>query len=167
MAGGEDGRGLQDDGDRCLTRDTGLVRLLEFADDVLHSLLNLLHGAALAGPAKASDSVLDVQAVPRQLVRERHQLTSERPANPAQDREGEKDSHEDRRHPTQPSPLEDAHDRTQEEREQDGQRQRDQHALQPVQARYDERDDPPPLVHVPFPAGASSTAATSCRNGGS
>ena len=130
------------------TRHTRRVCLLDLADDVLHSLLNLLHGAALAGPAKVRDSVVDVPAVLRQLVRERHQLASERPANPAQDREREEDSHEDRRHPTQPSPLEGAHDGTQEEREQDGQRQRDQHGLQPIQASNDERDDPPPLVHV-------------------
>jgi hypothetical protein len=70
-------------------------------------------------------------------IRERYQLASERPANPAQDREREEDSHEDRRHPSQPSPLEGAHDGTQEEREQDGQRQRDQHGLQPIQARND------------------------------
>jgi len=37
------------------------------------------------------------------------QLASERPAYPAQDREGEDDSHEDRRHPTRPSPLGGAH----------------------------------------------------------
>jgi hypothetical protein len=131
-----------------LTCHTRRVRLLELADDVLHSFLNLLHGAALAGPAKVRDFLVDVQAVPRQLVRERHQLASERPANPAQDREGEEDSHEDRRYPTQPSSLEAAHNGTQEEREQDGQRQRDQHGLQPIQARDDERDDPPTLVHV-------------------
>jgi len=91
----EDGRGFQDDGDRLLTRHTQRVRLLDLADDVPHSFLNLLHGAVLAGPAKVRDSVADVQAVPRQLVRERHQLASERPANPAQDREREEGSHED------------------------------------------------------------------------
>ena len=141
--------GSQDDGERrLLRRHTRRARLLDLADDVLHSFLNLFHGAALAGPAKVRDSLVDVQAVPRQLVGERHQLASERPAYPAQDREREESSHEDRRHPTEPSPLERAHDGTQEEREQDGQRKRDQHGLQPVQARNDQRDDPPRLVHV-------------------
>jgi hypothetical protein len=99
-----------------LARHTRRVCLLDLADDVLHRLLNLLHGAALAGPANVRDSVVDVQAIPRQLVRERHQLASERPPNTAQDREGEEDSHEDRRDPTQASPLKGAHDGTQEER---------------------------------------------------
>ena len=94
---GEDGRSLQGDDNRLFTL---LVCLLDLADDVFHSLLNLFHGAALARPAKVRDSLVDVQAVARQLVRERHQLASQRPANPAQDREREEDSHENRRHPT-------------------------------------------------------------------
>jgi hypothetical protein len=130
-----------------LRRHARRVGLLDLADDVRHGFLNLLHGAALAGPAKVRDSVADVQAVPRQLVRERQHLASERPAYPAQDREREEGSDEDRRHPTQPSPVKGAHDGTQEEREQDGQRQGDQHGLQPIQARNDQRDDPPRL-HV-------------------
>jgi hypothetical protein len=79
----EDGRRFQDHGDRLFTRHTQRVCLLDLADEVLHSLLNLLHEAALAGSAKVRDSVVDVPAVLRQLVRERHQLASERPANPA------------------------------------------------------------------------------------
>jgi hypothetical protein len=54
----EDGRGFYDDGDRLLTRRTRRVCLLDLADDVLDSLLNLLHGAALAGPAKVRDSAV-------------------------------------------------------------------------------------------------------------
>jgi hypothetical protein len=50
-----------------------------------------------------------VVLVLRQLVRERHQLASGRPTNPAQDREREGDSHEGRRPPTQPSPLDPGH----------------------------------------------------------
>jgi hypothetical protein len=90
----------------------------------------------------------DVPAVPRQFVREHHELTRERPADPAQDRDGEDDRHEDRRYPTEPPPLEGAYHRTHEEREQDGQRHRDQHGLEPVQGHHDERDDPLTFVHV-------------------
>jgi hypothetical protein len=89
-----------------LPRHPERVGLLDLADDVLHGLLHLLHRAAPAGPAKVRDPVLDVQAVSRQLIRERHELVGERPAYPAQDRKREEDRHEDRRHPTQPSPLE-------------------------------------------------------------
>jgi hypothetical protein len=103
---GEDRRGLQDDGDRPWRphprRD---LRLLDLADDGLHGLLNLLHGAALAGPAKVRDPVEDVLAVPRQVVRERHQLVSEGPADSAQNGEREEDGHEDRGHAPQPSAL--------------------------------------------------------------
>ena len=69
---GEDGRGFQGDGDRLLTRHARLVCLLNLAEDVFHSFLNLLDGAALAGPAKVRNSLVDVQAIPRQLVRERN-----------------------------------------------------------------------------------------------
>ena len=98
---GKDGWGLQDDGERLWTR-PALARLLELADDVLHRLLNLLHGAALARAVKVRDSLVDVQAVLWQLVRERHHLTNECPASHAQDRDGEEDHHEDRRHPASP-----------------------------------------------------------------
>jgi len=158
----KDGPGLQDDSDRLWARHTFLARLLDLADNLLQSLLNLLHGTAPAGPAKIRDSLVDVQAVPRQLVGERYQLASERPANPTQDREREEDSHEDRRHPTQPPPLEDADQGTQEECEQDGQRHRDQHGLQPVQGRYHERDDPPALIHARLSRSRFDRRCTPC-----
>jgi hypothetical protein len=56
----EDGRRFQNDRDRLLTRHPQRVCLLDLADYVLHSFLNLLYGAALAGPAKVRDSVVDV-----------------------------------------------------------------------------------------------------------
>src|SRR4029453_3746625 len=90
--------------DRLWARHSFRARLLELADDLLQSLLNLLHGATPAGSAKIRDSLVDVQAVPRQLVGERYQLVSERPANPPQDREREEDSHEDPRPPPQGPP---------------------------------------------------------------
>ena len=65
----EEGRGFQDDEDG-FGPHPWRVGLVDLVDDVLHRLLNLLHGAALAGPAKVRDPVVDVQAVPRQLVGE-------------------------------------------------------------------------------------------------
>lgn len=123
-----------------MTTATGLSRgsleasgLLIFAGHFLDRLLDLLDGGTLAQAAHVHDSPADGGTITWQLGRERHELEREHPPDGSDERERQHGNDQDRWHPSQPSSVEHARHRTQEKREQDGQGDRDQHRLGPVQ----------------------------------
>ena len=136
--GQERRRRLDDDGNRLGGRGFGLV-LLHLAHDLGQGALDLLDRPALAQTAQVRHALPDIGAVLGELVGEGHELAQEHPSDTARKAKGEEDDDEDgRRAPGPPSVYRVDHG-AQQEREQSGERDRDQDALTPVETRHDER----------------------------
>jgi hypothetical protein len=87
-----------------------------------------------AGAAHLADLSREVVLVLRQVVRERADLRGEQPAEAAEHRECERDGRHHGDDARQVPPLEPLDDRREHEREQHGERDRDEHVLGDAQA---------------------------------
>jgi hypothetical protein len=94
-----------------------------------------------AGAAHLADPSREVVLVLRQVVRERADLRGEQPAEAAEHRECERDGRHHGDDARQVPPLEPLDDRREHEREQHGERDRDEHVLGDAQAEEREGQD--------------------------
>jgi len=115
--------------------------------DVFDRVLQLLDRSALARAAHVRDLHPDIGAVAGKVLSQMVNLPRETPAGETEDREYQRDHRENRRDAADPA-LKPVHKRSQHEREKDGECERYEHGLRPVQD--DNNKDTPGERHPRF-----------------
>jgi hypothetical protein len=128
---------LEGDHDRPGDRSSRHLRFSEVGLDVFEGLLQLLDGPSFARAAHVRDLRQDVDSVTRKVLGEMVHLPRQTPAGQTEDREDERAQRENGWNPADPT-LEPGDGRSQHEREKDGEGDRHEHGLCPVQDDHDE-----------------------------
>ena len=128
---------LRGDHDGPRDRSFGRIRFSEVGLDVFDRLLQLLDRSPLARAAHVRDLRQDVGAVARKVLGQMVHLPRQTPAGETEDREHQRDHRENGRDAADPA-LKPGDRRSQHEREKDGERDRHEHGLRPVQDDHDE-----------------------------
>ena len=118
-------------------RPSGHLRLSKVGLDVFDRLLQLLDRPPLARAAHVRDLRQDVDAVARKVLGQIVHLPRQTPAGETEDREHQRDHRENGWDAADPT-LKPGHRRSQHEREKDGECDRHEHGLRPVQNDNDE-----------------------------